>query len=382
MAGAVKAERHREVVIPDISPFDDVAAAAARAYQGHLTKPAGSLGRLEELAIWYAGVRGRFPVDVPRRGALFIFAGDHGVCAEGVSAYPSSVTRAMVANFQAGGAAASVLAREAGVDVTVVDVGVAGEVPNAPVSVGGGADARASAHPHGALASLRDERIRRGTGNMVREPAMSRDEASRAIAVGVRLAIEAAEDGIDVLCGGEMGIGNTTAAAALICALGGAPPDEVVGQGTGVDDQGLVRKVSAVRQALELHRPSSADPLGALASVGGLEIAGLVGLMLGGAARRVPVIVDGFIAGAAALVAIRLRPSLRPYLLLSHLSAERGAGMLCKMLGGPPPLFDLGLRLGEGTGACLAVPLLQSAVAAQAHMATFAGAAVPGRRDG
>lgn len=380
MIDAAQAVRDSKLIVPDIPAFDDGAAAAARAHQDRLTKPAGSLGRLEELAIWYAGVRGDFPADVPRRAALFIFAGDHGVCAEGVSAFPAAVTPAMVANFQAGGAAVSVLAREAGVQVTVVDVGVAADLP--PTCVGShGAQPGATVSAGDSVAPLRDERIRRGTGNIAREPAMSHDEARRAIAVGVRLAGEAADQRIDVLCGGEMGIGNTTAAAALICALGGVSPDEIVGRGTGVDDQGLARKLAAVRRALALHRPSAEDPVGALALVGGLEIAALVGLMLGGAARRIPVVVDGFIAGAAALAAVRLRPAVRRYLLLSHLSAERGAGVLCKMLGGPAPLFDLGLRLGEGTGACLAVPLLRSAVAAQSQMATFAGAAVPGPRE-
>lgn len=354
--------------LPDIPKFDEASAERARAHQLTLTKPPGSLGRLEELAAWYAGARGRFPVDVPARGELFVFAADHGVAREGVSAYPSAVTAAMVANFRAGGAAVNVLARRCDLAVTVVDVGVAG-APFAPDPV----DAVS-----GAPAFI-DARVRAGTGNFRREPAMSRGEAAAAIDVGLRMATAAAARGAAVVVGGEMGIGSTTASTALLCAFGGDAPAEVVGRGTGVDDAGLARKAAAVREALALHHPDPRDPLGVLAAVGGLEIAALAGLMLGGAARRVPFVVDGFIAGAAALVATRLAPDVRRFLLLSHLSAERGATRLATLIGDPAPLFDLGLRLGEGTGAALAVPLLRAAVALQNEMATFASASVPNR---
>ena len=340
--------------------------ARARAHQTQLTKPPGSLGRLEDLAVWYAGVRGQFPVRVPGRGELFVFAADHGVTAEGVSAYPAEVTAAMVRNFRAGGAAVNVLARQCGLAVTVVDVGV-----NGPVAGG---------EPRGAGApTFVAARVRNGTRNFRREPAMTRAEAEAARAVGMRLAAEAAARGAEVLVGGDLGIGNTTAAAALRCAFSSYSPDAVVGRGTGVDDAGLARKAEVIRDALALHRPDAADPLGVLAAVGGLEIAALAGLMHEGAGRRIPVVVDGFIAGAAALVATRLEPGVRDFLLLSHLSAERGAARLATVLGGPPPLIDLGLRLGEGTGATLAVPLLRAAVALQNEMATFAGAEVPGK---
>jgi len=337
----------------------------ARAHQTQLTKPPGSLGRLEELAIWYAGVRGRFPVAAPAAGELFVFAADHGVTAEGVSAYPAEVTAAMVRNFRAGGAAVNVLARQCGLAVTVVDVGVNG--PPIPTESKPGGPAFVAA------------RVRAGTRNLRREAAMTRAEAEAARAVGMRLAAEAAARGADVLVGGDMGIGNTTAAAALLCAFGGDAPDLVVGRGTGIDDAALARKAGVIRDALALHRPDARDPLGVLAAVGGLEIAALSGLMQEGAARRVPVVVDGFIAGAAALVATRLDPGVRDFLLLSHLSAERGAGRMAALLGGPLPLVDLGLRLGEGTGATLAVPLLRAAVTLQNEMATFAGADVPDR---
>jgi nicotinate-nucleotide--dimethylbenzimidazole phosphoribosyltransferase len=352
--------------VPALPAFDEVAAAAEREHQLRLTKPPGSLGRLEELAVWYTGVRGRFPAPVPARAELFVFAADHGVAAEGVSAYPAAVTAAMVENFRRGGAAVNALARSAGVAVTVVDVGV-GTAPAPALSGAGGGAAFVAA------------RVRAGTGNLRWEAAMQRTEAAAAVAVGLRMAAAAADRGADLLCGGDMGIGNTTAAAALLCAFGAGAPADVVGRGTGLDDPGLARKIDVVAGALARARPDAADPLGVLAELGGLEIAALTGLMLGGASRRLAVVVDGFIAGAAALVATRLAPALRSFLLLSHLSAERGAPRLASLLGGPPPLFDLGLRLGEGTGAVLAVPLLRAAVAAAREMATFEAAAVPER---
>jgi nicotinate-nucleotide--dimethylbenzimidazole phosphoribosyltransferase len=219
--------------------------------------------------------------------------------------------------------------------------------------------------------------VREATRNFRREAAMTPAEAEAALAVGLDMAAAAVARGADLLVGGDMGIGNTTAAAALVCAFGGDEPGTVVGRGTGVDDATLDHKAVVVRDALALHRPDARDALSVLATLGGYEIAALAGLMLGGAQRRVPVIVDGFIAGAAALVATRLRPGVRDFLLLSHLSAERGARRLAELLGGPGSLLDLGLRLGEGTGATLVVPLLRAAVALQNEMATFAGADIP-----
>jgi len=343
-------------------PFDVDAAARARAHQAQLTKPPGSLGRLEELAIFYAGARGRFPVAPPAKARIYVFAADHGVAAEGVSPYPSSVTAAMVANFLAGGAAISVLTRASDIELRVVDVGVASPIPGTG----------------GSMAELLSFPVRAGTANFLREPAMSRAEAELALGVGARLAAEAADEGVEVLGAGEMGIGNTTAAAAIVAALTGAAPEVVVGRGTGVDDAGLARKLEVVRASLALHAPDRRDVLGALAAVGGLEIAAMAGLMLGGAQHHVPVVVDGFISGAAALVAARLAPGVRDFLCFSHLSAERGHRVVCDALDARP-LFDLGMRLGEGTGAALAINLLRASVRLQSEMATFASAGVANR---
>ena len=346
----------------ELPAFGEAAAAAARAHQTQLTKPPGSLGRLEELAVFFAGARGRFPVAAPERARIYVFAADHGVAAEGVSPYPSSVTAAMVANFIAGGAAISVLSRATGIELAVVDVGVASPIPGA-----GGAGVKLLSLP-----------VRAGTASFLREPAMSRAEAELALGIGARLAGEAADEGVELLGAGEMGIGNTTAAAAVVAALTGAAPEAVVGRGTGVDDAGLARKIEVVRAALDRHALDRGDALGALAAVGGLEIAAMAGLMLGAASRRVPVVVDGFISGAAALVATRLAPSVRDFLCFSHLSAERGHRVVCDALDARP-LFDLGMHLGEGTGAALAINLLRAAVRLQSEMATFASAGVANR---
>ena len=345
-----------------VPAFDEAAAAAARAHQTQLTKPPGSLGRLEELGVFFAGARGRFPVPAPERARIYVFAADHGVAAEGVSPYPSSVTAAMVANFVAGGAAISVLTRALGIELAVVDVGVASPLPSVD----------------GVAAKLLSFPVRKGTASFLREPAMTRAEAQAALDVGARLAAEAAGEGVEVLGAGEMGIGNTTAAAAVVAALTGAAPEAVVGRGTGVDDAGLARKIDVVRASLDRHRPDRADPVGVLAAVGGLEIAAMAGLMLGAARSRVPVVVDGFISGAAALVATRLAPGVRDYLCFSHLSAERGHRVVCEALDARP-LLDLGMRLGEGTGAALAINLLRAAVRLQSEMATFASAGVANR---
>ncbi|HVU49987.1 MAG TPA: nicotinate-nucleotide--dimethylbenzimidazole phosphoribosyltransferase [Polyangia bacterium] len=348
----------------DLPAFDEEAAAAARRHQTQLTKPPGSLGRLEDLGVLYAGARGRFPVAPPARARIYVFAADHGVAAEGVSPYPSSVTAAMVANFVAGGAAISVLTRAHDIELAVVDVGVASPIPGAGAA---GEGARLVSRP-----------VRAGTASFLRGPAMSRAEAEAALGVGLALAEESAAEGVELLGAGEMGIGNTTAAAAVVAALTGASPDLVVGRGTGVDDVGLVRKIDVVSASLDLHALDGRDVLGVLAAVGGLEIAAMAGLMLGGARRRVPVVVDGFISGAAALVATRLAPGVRDYLFFSHLSAERGHRIVCEALDARP-LLDLGMRLGEGTGAALAISLLRAAVRLQSEMATFESAGVANR---
>jgi nicotinate-nucleotide--dimethylbenzimidazole phosphoribosyltransferase len=334
---------------------DAAAAAEAQRHLDTLTKPPRSLGRLEELAVRLAAVTGRAPSVVAP--VIFTFAADHGVVAEGVSAYPQSVTAQMVENFLRGGAAVNVLARQAGARVVVADFGVAalqGERPG-----------------------LVSRRFGDGTRNMAAGPAMTREQAAGALEAGAALADEAIAAGADLLGTGEMGIGNTTAASALTAALTGAEPDAVTGRGTGLDDAGRARKVAVVRRALEVNRPDARDGLDVLAKIGGFEIAGLAGVMLAGAARRVPVAIDGFIAGAAALVAVTLAPAARHALFASHRSAEPGHTVALAHLG-LVPYLDLDMRLGEGTGAALFVHLARAAAAIYREMATFKSAGVDG----
>jgi len=331
------------------------AAAEAQAHLDTLTKPPGSLGRLEELAVRLAAIGGRVPrVSAP---VIFTFAADHGVVAEGVSAYPQSVTAQMVENFLRGGAAVNVLARQAGARVVVADFGVAA--------------------PLGERPGLVARRAGPGTHNMAVGPAMTREQAAAAIEAGAALAGEAIDAGADLLGTGEMGIGNTTAASAITAVITGADPDAVTGRGTGLDATARAHKVAVVRRALEVNRPAADDGLDVLAKVGGFEIAGLAGVMLAGAARRVPVALDGFIAGAAALVAVTLAPAARHALLASHRSAEPGHAVALAHLG-LAPYLDLELRLGEGTGAALFVHLVRAAAAIYGEMATFKSAGVDG----
>ena len=321
------------------------------------TKPRRSLGRLEDLACRLAAARGAVRPG-PLAKAIVVMGGDHGVAAERVSAYPREVTTQMMRAFAAGGAAVCVLARQAGARVVVVDMGVAGALPPSPM--------------------IRARRIAAGTANFTRGPAMTRAQATAAIEAGVEIAAELAQGGTGLLGIGEMGIGNTTSASALVAALTGAAPDDVTGRGTGVDDAGLARKLTAITAGLARHRPDPRDPLGVLAALGGFEIAGMCGVALGAAAARVPVLVDGFIAGAAALVATRLAPACAGYLVASHRSVEPGHRRVLDALDARP-LFDLELRLGEGTGAALAMPLCDAALAILDEMATFADAGVSGR---
>lgn len=332
-------------------------SAQAQARLDRLTKPQGSLGRLEELAAQYAMITGEMKPAVPR-GAVFTFAADHGVAAEGVSAYPSEVTPQMVFNFLRGGAGVNVLARHAGVDVRVVDIGVAYEFGTVP--------------------GLIQKKVMRGTNNLLSEPAMSRAQAEQAMMVGIELATEAIEQGLGLIGTGDMGIGNTTASSAITSVMTGRPVAEVTGRGTGIDDAAHARKVTVIQQALAVHRPDRTDALDVLSKVGGLEIAGLAGLMLGAAAARVPVVLDGFIAGAAALIAVGLQPRSRDYLIASHRSVERGHQVILDYLG-LKPLLDLDLRLGEGTGACLGMSLVFAAIKIMTEMATFGEAGVSER---
>lgn len=346
-----------------IAPFDAAGHAATREHGARLTKPVESLGRLEDLAAWYAGARGFSRMDRIERATLALFAADHGVVAEGVSAYGSHVTAAMIANIMSGGAAINALARQATADIALVDVGVAGDlsgVPTAPV------------------VPLLRRSVRAGTSNFRRERAMTRSQAEMALEVGAMLAAHVIAEGADVILLGELGIGNTTSAAALTSALLGVAPREVVGPGTGIGADVLARKISVVEEALALHGPDRNDPLDVLSAVGGLEIAALAGCALESARHRIPILLDGYVTNAAALVAAALDRGVVPYLLASHTSPEPGARVALEHLG-LTPLFDLGLRLGEGTGAALALPVLRSAVDVHLSMATFATAGIVGR---
>jgi nicotinate-nucleotide--dimethylbenzimidazole phosphoribosyltransferase len=342
-----------EALLRRVEPPDARLAGVAWARLDRLSKPPGSLGRLEELAVRVVMITGRARPALSRP-VIFTLAGDHGVAVEGVSAYPQAVTAQMVVNLCRGGAAVNALARQVGARVVVADLGVAGAVP--------------------AQAELSSCRVRAGTRNLAEEPAMTAEETRTAIETGARLVEEADPD---VIGTGEMGIANTTAASALTAALTGVDPAAVTGRGTGIDEVALGRKVGVVRRALAAHRPDRTDPLGSLTALGGLEIAGLVGVILAGAARRVPVVLDGFIATAAALVAVRLAPAAREYLVASHLSAEPGHAILLEALG-LEPCLRLGLRLGEGTGAALGIGLLRAALACYLEMATLEGAGVSG----
>ncbi|GAA0623059.1 nicotinate-nucleotide--dimethylbenzimidazole phosphoribosyltransferase [Halomonas beimenensis] len=341
-----------------IVPPDAARAERVGRYLDTLTKPPGSLGRLEALAVTLAGITGEdFPRVTPP--GVVVFAADHGVAEEGVSAFPQAVTAQMVANFAAGGAAINVFARRLEARLEVVDVGVAGELPQT---------------------SVVHDKVRHGTANLAREAAMSRDEARAALAVGRRAAGRAAEAGCRCLIVGEMGIANTTASTAMLAALTGAPVAELVGPGTGVAGEALAHKRAVIEAALIERAPDTADPLDVLARLGGLEIAAMAGAYREAATRRMPILVDGFIATVAALTACRLDPALRPYLIFGHRSREPGHARALAALDAEP-LLDLDLRLGEGTGAALAFPLLEAATAMLAEMATFAQAGVDDRAE-
>lgn len=353
-----------QALIDAVQPTDTAAMQAARARQAQLTKPAGALGLLEDLSVRLAGVFGT-ERPAPQGAAVIVCAGDHGVTEEGVSAYPKAVTPAMVANFTArtpsgpGGAAVNALARTLGAEVTIADLGVDADLP-----------------PHPAL---RDLKVRRGSRNLRRECALTPQEVEAAILAGAGLAREAIAGGADFVIPGEMGIGNTTPASAITARLLSLPPAAVTGRGTGVDDATLERKVQVVSDALARHGSAASDPLGVLADLGGLEIASMLGVMLAAAGQQRAVILDGFVEGSAALVGVALAPHLRGYLFAAGECAEVGhAAQLAHL--GLTPLFRLGLRLGEGSGGVLALPLLRGAAATLTQMRTFGEAAVPDRQ--
>ena len=332
-----------------IRPLDSEATAQARKRQAVLTKPTGSLGVLEDLSVQLAGISGTCPPPYPEELAVAVFAADHGVVASGVTPWPQDVTAAMVENFRAGGAAVNVLAGEAGGNVVVIDIGIASDVKEDEV--------------------VWARKVRPGTADLSRGPAMTRDEAVLAVATGIQVAFDLVEQGYDALATGDMGIGNTTASACLIAALTGAEPGTVTGRGTGIDDAMLALKTRIVTDAVARLEPD-ADVLDVVAEVGGLEHAGLAGLILGAAARRVPVVLDGVIAGAATLVAQRLAPTSIDYCIAGHRSVEPGHQAALSTLG-LRPLVDLDLRLGEGSGAALAFPIVRAAAAILRDMATF-----------
>ena len=348
-----------QTTLDAIEPLDPTAMRDAAERQAQLTKPLGSLGVLEDVSLVLCGIQATCPPKRLARPVVAVFAGDHGVHAQGVSPWPQEVTTAMIENFRGGGAAVNVLARKAGADVYVVDIGVAGDVP-------GGAD-------------LFDHKIRRGTSDLATGPAMTGDEALRGISAGISVANNLVAQGYDCLLTGDMGIANTTASAALIAALAGVDPGLATGRGTGIDDPTLALKTEVVRTALA-QRPVGDDPVETLASLGGFEHAGIAGFILAAAASRTPVILDGVIAGAAALVAQGLSPAAVHYCFAGHRSAETGHVVALQRLG-LRPVVDLDLRLGEGTGAALAFPIVESAGATLREMATFDSAGVAKRKD-
>ncbi len=338
-----------------LRPLDAAAAASAEQHQARLTKPRGALGVLEAVSVQLAGLAGADPPPMPEPAAVAVFAADHGVHAQGVTPWPQEVTAQMVANFLAGGAVVNALAAQTGAEVCVVDVGVAQELPVVP----------------GLLA----RKVRPGTADMTVEPAMTREQAVTAIEVGMTVAQDLVAAGSRCLLTGDMGIANTTASAALLAAMLRLDPAEVTGRGTGIDDRMLAHKVDVVRLALARHAPDPADPVGVLAAVGGLEHAALVGFLLAAGALRVPVVLDGVIAGSAAVVAAAMHPDALVACLAGHRSAEPGHAHALAALR-LRPLIDLDLRLGEGSGAVLALPLVQAAVRVLRDVATFDSAGV------
>jgi nicotinate-nucleotide--dimethylbenzimidazole phosphoribosyltransferase len=339
--------------IESITPPDESMRHAAARYLDTLTKPPGSLGRLEELAVQLAGITGDLHTDISKK-AVVVMAADHGVCEEGVSAFPQEVTSQMVMNFLSGGAAINVLARQAGAEVFCVDVGV-------------NADLRHE--------SLYTRKVRKGTGNIARGEAMSREEAIQAIGCGIEVVEELAAQGYRLFATGDMGIGNTTPSAAMLAVLAGVEVEQTVGRGTGIDDIAILHKQDTIQRAISVNAPDAGDPLDVLSKLGGLEIAGLVGVILGAAALRRPVVIDGFISSIAALTAARMAPHALSCMIPSHVSEERGHRLLLEQLG-MEPMMDLKMRLGEGTGAALGFHFINAAVLIMKEMATFESAGV------
>jgi nicotinate-nucleotide--dimethylbenzimidazole phosphoribosyltransferase len=347
-----------EQIIASIPPLSHSRMEQARHRLDMLTKPQGSLGRLEQLAIQVAGITDQLALPLEKK-AVIIMAGDHGVCAEQVSAYPQAVTAQMVGNYLNGGAAVNVFAKRAGADVFCVDMGV-----NADLH-----------HPH-----LIAKKVARGTANMTTAAAMSAEQMQAAVMAGIEVMEQLTNRGYTLFALGEMGIGNTTSAAAITSCMLGLSPELTVGRGTGLDEDGLERKRSAVCRALAYHQPDAIQPLNVLAQLGGFEIAGMVGVCLGAGLYRVPVVIDGYISTAAALLAAKLSPQAASYWMASHRSEEPGHGLVLEALQ-MRPLLELGMRLGEGTGAALCLRIVESAVAILSEMATFTSAGISSKYD-
>lgn len=341
-----------------IKPVDGSRAVQVQRRLDNKTKPPGSLGRLEELAKRVCLITGKDDPDVSKK-AIFVFAGDHGVTDEGVSAYPKVVTAQMVLNFIGGDAGVNVLARHAGADVVVADIGVD--------------------HDFEPVEGLRILKVARGTRNMAKGPAMTREEAVRAVEVGIGLVNEFASRGYGLVGTGDMGIGNTTPSSAIAAVFTGLPVELVTGYGTGITDAAFENKVAVIKKAIDVNRPDASDALDVLAKVGGLEIAGIAGVVLGAAANRIPVVIDGFISTAGALVACELKPEVKGYIIAAHKSVEAGHTAMLDRIG-HDPLLDLGMRLGEGTGAALAMGLVDAGVKVLKEMATFESAGVEGEK--
>lgn len=343
-----------ERVLKEIKPLDDEAMSAARQRQNMLTKPPGSLGRLEELSVQIAGIKCD-PMPEIKDKSVIVMAADHGVVEEGVSLYPQEVTRQMVINFLRGGAAINVLAAHVGARVVVVDMGVKGGFPPLP----------------GLVCKMIDF----GTKNIAKGPAMSRPQAVESIEAGIQVVEMEIGKRLDIIATGDMGIGNTTASSAIFAALSGKPVRKVTGRGTGIGDRQLAHKMRVIETALKVNKPDPKDPIGVLAKVGGFEIGGLAGVILASAAYRIPVVIDGFISSVAAAIAAALCPKVKDYIIASHLSAEAGHGLVLDFLG-LKPLLNLNMRLGEGTGAVLGLFLAEAATKLLRQMATFADAGV------
>jgi nicotinate-nucleotide--dimethylbenzimidazole phosphoribosyltransferase len=342
-----------EVYVQQIKPLNEAAILEASMHLDQLTKPPGSLGKLEAIAKQVAGITGEKIPDLSRK-AVIVMAGDHGVCAEGVSAYPAEVTPQMVMNFLQGGAAVNVLARQAGAEVVCVDIGVNADL----------------VHPQ-----LISRKVRKGTNNIAQGAAMSREEALEAIAAGYSIVEELAAKGVRLFATGEMGIGNTTSSSAMLAVLTGIGLQQAVGRGTGIDDERWQHKQRVIMRAITINQANAQDPLDVLAKLGGLEIAGLVGVILGAAAKGCPVIIDGFISSAAALVASRIAPLCVDYMLGSHLSLEQGHSAMMQAIG-LSPMLQMDMRLGEGTGAVLSFHFIDAALSIMSEMATFTSAGI------